>query len=66
MGEDGDMTMLELKQQISRLTERERRELNAYLIRLRHERPEWKRAASRTMREMDAGKRYRSSSWSSD
>jgi hypothetical protein len=29
--------MLVLKQQVSRLSERERRELNAYLIRLRHE-----------------------------
>ena len=51
------MTMLELKQQISRLSVRERRELNAYMIRLRHERPEWKRAISKRMRDMDAGKK---------
>jgi hypothetical protein len=51
------MTMLELKQQISRLSVRERRELNAYMIRLRHERPEWKRAISKRMCDMDAGKK---------
>ena len=50
------MTLLQLKQEISRLSLRERRELNAYMIRLRHERPEWKRLASRRMREMDAGR----------
>jgi len=43
------MTMLELKQQVSRLSERERRELNAYLIRLRHEKPEWRRMMARRM-----------------
>ena len=51
------MTMLQLKQEISRLTLRERRELNAYMIRLRHERPEWKKMVSKRMREMDAGKK---------
>lgn len=51
------MTMLELKQEISRLSIRERQELNAYMIRLRHERPEWRRMISKRMREMDAGKK---------
>ncbi|WP_442888528.1 hypothetical protein [Congregicoccus parvus] len=51
------MTLLELKQQVTKLTLRERRELNAYLIRLRHERPEWKRIVSKRMREMDSGKK---------
>ena len=51
------MTLLQLKQEISRLSLRERRELNAYMIRLRHERPEWKKMMSRRMREMDAGKK---------
>jgi len=49
--------MLELKQQVSRLSARERRELNAYLIRLRHERPEWRRMISKRMRDMDQGKK---------
>lgn len=51
------MTMLELKQKVSRLSARERRELNAYLIRLRHERPEWRRMISQRMRDMDRGKK---------
>ena len=51
------MTMLELKQQVSRLSAREWRELNAYLIRLRHERPEWRRMISQRMRDMDQGKK---------
>ena len=49
--------MLGLKQQISRLTRSERRELNAYMIRLRHETPEWRRMISQRMRDMDAGKK---------
>lgn len=51
------VTLLQLKQEISRLSLRERRELNAYMIRLRHERPEWKKMISKRMREMDAGKK---------
>ena len=51
------MTLLQLKQEISRLSLRERRELNAYMIRLRPARPEWRRAASKRMREMDAGRK---------
>ena len=51
------MTLLQLKQEITRLSQKERRELNAYLIRLRQERPEWKRVISRRMRDMDAGKK---------
>ena len=51
------MTLLQLKQEISKLSLRERRELNAYMVRLRHERPEWKKMISRRMREMDSGKK---------
>jgi hypothetical protein len=51
------MTLLELKQQVTKLSLRERRELNAYLIRLRHERPEWKKMVSKRMREMDSGRK---------
>lgn len=51
------MTMLELKQQVSKLSERERRELNAYLIRLRHEKPEWRRMMTKRMKAMDQGKK---------
>jgi len=49
--------MLDLKQKVARLTKRERRELNAFMIRLRHETPEWRRLVSRRMREADAGKK---------
>ena len=51
------MTLLQLKQEISRLSLRERRELNAYMIRLRHERHEWKKRVTRRMRDMDAGRK---------
>lgn len=51
------MSILELKQAASRLTKREREELHAYLIRLRHNTPEWKRRTARTIRAMQAGKR---------
>ncbi len=51
------MTMLQLKQEISKLTRKERRELNAYMIRLRHETPAWKKTVSARMRAMDAGKK---------
>lgn len=52
--------MLELKQRVSRLTKGERRELNAYMIRLRHETPEWRKTVSRRMRAMDAGRKVSS------
>ena len=51
------MSILQLKQAASRLTKREREELQAYLIRLRHNTPEWKRKTARTIRAMQAGKR---------
>jgi hypothetical protein len=51
------MTLLELKQEVSRLSIRKWRELNAYMIRLRHESPEWKRKISKRMRDMDARKK---------
>jgi hypothetical protein len=51
------MSILELKQAASRLTKREREELQAYLIRLRHHTPEWKRATAARIRAMQSGKR---------
>lgn len=50
------MSILELKQQVSRLSQRERRELQAYLIRLKHDTPASKRATAKTIREMKKGK----------
>jgi hypothetical protein len=52
-----EMSLLELKQEVSRLNKRERRELQAYLIRLRHNTPEWKRATAKRIKAMQAGRR---------
>jgi hypothetical protein len=43
------MSLLELKQEVSRLNKRERQELQAYLIRLRHNTPEWKKATAKRL-----------------
>ena len=51
------MSIRELKQAASRLYKREREELQAYLIRLRHNTPQWKRATAKRIRAMQAGKR---------
>lgn len=51
------MSMLELKQRVMRLSKRERHELQVFLIRLRHETPEWRKIISKRMRDMDAGKK---------
>lgn len=51
------MSMLELKQRVMCLKKSERRELQAFLIRLNHETPEWRRMISKRMRDMDAGKK---------
>ena len=50
------MSVLELKQELSRLSKRDRQELHAYLIRLKHETPEWKKAAARRLAEMKKGR----------
>ena len=51
------MSLLELKQAVSQLSNRQREELQAYLIRLRHNTPAWKRATAGRIRAMKAGKR---------
>lgn len=50
------MSVLEVKQAISKMSKQERREVQLYLIKLRHSRPEWKRATAKRIREMQAGK----------
>ena len=50
------MSVLELKQEVSRMNKRERQELFAYLIRLKHETPEWKKAAACRVTEMKKGR----------
>jgi len=51
------MSLLELKQEVCRLGKRERQELFAYLLRLKHETPEWRRATASHIRTMKAGRR---------
>lgn len=53
------MDMLQLKQQLSRITEKERQEISAFLHRLRQQSPAWQKEMTRRMTEMDAGKKYR-------
>lgn len=49
------MSVLEIKQQISRLSERDREEIFAYLQRLRQTAASRGEAFARTIREMQAG-----------
>ena len=49
------MSVLELKQELSRMSKRDRQQLHASLIRLKHETPEWKKAAARRVAEMKKG-----------
>jgi len=51
------VSILELKEAATKLSKREREELHAFLIQLRHDTPEWKRKTAKTIREMQAGKR---------
>lgn len=51
--------MLQLKQNLSRLSERERQEVSAFLHRLKQESPAWQKEMTRRMSEMDAGKKIR-------
>jgi hypothetical protein len=48
---------LELKQRLSRLSDKDRRAMRAYLLRLKHESPAGRKQTSRIMRDMDAGKK---------
>ena len=50
------MSVLELKQEVSRMNKRGRQELFAYLIRLKHETPEWKKTAAKRVAEMKKGR----------
>lgn len=48
---------LDLKQRASKLSERERQDLSAYLIRLGQERAGWKKETARRLDEMAKGKK---------
>lgn len=46
---------LDLKQRVTRLSEKERRDLSAYLLRLGQERGGWKQETARRLNEMAKG-----------
>lgn len=50
------MSILQVKQTLSRMSQRERREIQLYLLRLKHETPAWRRKTAKTIRDMQAGK----------
>lgn len=50
-------SLLSLKQQLARLSEKERQELSAFLIRKGHESAEWKKDTARRLKAMNAGKK---------
>ena len=50
--------MLQLKQQLTRLTDKERQEIGAFLHRMKQESPAWQKEMTRRMAEMDAGGKF--------
>ena len=50
------MSVLELKQEITRMNRRGREEIYAFLVRLKHETPEWRRTAAGRVRAMKKGR----------
>jgi hypothetical protein len=57
---------LDLKQRLARLSERDRRSISAYLLKLKHQSKSGRREISKLMQEMDAGKKNRLSTLASD
>ena len=51
--------MLQLKQQLSQISEKERQEVSAFIHRLKQESPAWQKEMSKRMAEMDNGKKFR-------
>ena len=49
-------SFLDLKQRLVRVSEAERRELSAFLVRRGQERPAWKKETARRLKEMADGK----------
>lgn len=50
------MSVLQVKQALTRMSRGERREIQLYLLRLKRETPAWKRATAKTVRAMQAGR----------
>lgn len=53
------IAMLQLKQQLSRISEKERQEIAAFLHRLKQQSPIWQKEMTRRMAEMGGGKKFR-------
>jgi hypothetical protein len=51
------MSLLQIKQQVNKLSSEERRELNAYLLRLRNESAEGRSKLSQRMTAIDEGRK---------
>jgi len=50
------MTLLAIKHEMKLLKPKELKELQEYLIRLRHSTPEWRRATAKKIRAVQAGR----------
>jgi hypothetical protein len=59
-------TKLDLKQRLGRLSERDRRVMSAYLLRLKHQSKGGRQGISKLMKEMDSGKKTGLSKLASD
>ena len=57
---------LDLKQRLARLSERDRRDMSAYLLRLKHQSKSGRQGISKLMKEMDAGRKTSLSKLSTD
>lgn len=53
------VAMLQLKQDLTKLSQREREEISVFLLRLKQQTAGWKKEMTRLMTEMDAGKKFR-------
>jgi hypothetical protein len=51
------VALLDLKQRLARLSEKERRQTSAFLIRLGQESPAWKKETAQRLQAMAAGKK---------
>lgn len=52
----GGVSVLEIKQSLSRLSARERREVQVYLHQLKRNTPAWRKATAKKIEEVSAGK----------
>ncbi len=53
------VAMLQLKQDLTKLSQREREEISVFLLRLKQQTAGWKKEMTRLMTEMDSGKKFR-------